>query len=175
MQMLTFPKAHQCANLLVVLSGARKIFMALNEMIKVKSHGPRLNNFTTTDYDDAIVTMHSVATRADIGIVYRHGGAARVFVSPSSRPDKTVNVSSPARAPHSGHYEMVDEFEQRDLYTGDDEPHDFGSCPVNTRYSITQYVDSSFAVDPEMRSITGAVTLLCGGQRRRTTAWWRRR
>jgi len=133
------------------------------EMIKVKSHGPRLNDFTTTDYDDAIVTMHSVAKRADIGIVYRHGGAAKVFVPPSSRPGKIVNVSSPERAPHSGHYEMVDEFEERDLYTGDDEPHEFGSCPVNTRYSITQYVDSSFAVDPEMRSITGAVTLLCGG------------
>ena len=58
---------------------------------------------------------------------------------------------------------MVGEFEQRDLCTGDDDPHDFGSCPVNTRHSITQCVDSSFAVDPEMRSITGAVTLLCGG------------
>jgi hypothetical protein len=38
------------------------------ELIRVKSHGPRLNDFTTDDYDDAVATMHAVAKRTDIGL-----------------------------------------------------------------------------------------------------------
>jgi hypothetical protein len=109
--------------------------------------------------------MHIIAALSHLGIIYRRGGAAHVFIPPMARPDKIVNLSSPKPAPHNGHYEMIDDFERSDLYTGDDYDADdsYAEYPVNDRYKLTQYVDAAFAVDPLMRSITGAITLLNGG------------
>jgi len=135
------------------------------EIVRVKSHGPRLNDFMESDYDDAIHTMHEIAKLANMGIVYRRGGATRAFTPPAQRPGKTVNVTSPPLAPHQGHHELIDEFEEKDLYTADDYDYDrsFPDYPVNHRYVLSQYVDSAFAVDSLCRSITGCVTLCNGG------------
>jgi hypothetical protein len=135
------------------------------ELIRVKTHGAHLNNFTEVEYDHAIQSMHIIAALAPYGIVYRRGGADKVCIPPDARPDKIVDVSSPALTPHRGHYDMINEFEQNDLYTGDDyDPaRRFAVYPVNPRYTITQYVDSSFAQDPLNRSVTGALTLVNGG------------
>ena len=132
------------------------------ELIRVKSHAPKLNDFTAHDYDDAIATMHAIAKLQDNGIVYRHGGAGKEFVPPSHRPDKIVNVSSPPLAPHLGHEEMINEFEESDIYTGDEDPTAYGTYPINSHYCLTTYVDAAFAVDRLMRSISGAVILLNG-------------
>jgi len=135
------------------------------ELTRVKSHSAFLNDYTEADYDDAIATMHKIAELAPIGIVYRRGGAAKTFVPPAARPGKIVKVSNREPAPHAGHFEAVNEFEEKDLYTSDDAEAEsrYAQYPVNARYKITQYTDSAFAVDTLMRSVTGAVTLLNGG------------
>ena len=109
--------------------------------------------------------MHAVAALSHLGIVYRRGGAKHVFVPPAARPGKTIKLKSPPLAPHAGHFEAVNEFEERDLYTADDvlAESQFAQYPVNERYVITQYTDSAFAVDTLMRSVTGAITLVNGG------------
>jgi hypothetical protein len=114
------------------------------ELIRVKSHSAFLNDYTESDYDDAIATMHKIAELAPIGIVYRRGGAAKVFVPPAARPGKIVRVSNREPAPHAGHYEAVNEFEEKDLYTSDDAEAEsrYAQYPVNARYKITQYTDS---------------------------------
>jgi len=148
------------------------IWVTLNlhasEIVRVKSHGPFLNNYTESDYDDAIATMHTIAKLAPLGIVYRQGGAGKEFVPPSARPGKTVNVSSPPLSPHRGHRDMIDDFEKRDLYleedyTADTEASDYGDYPVADNYRLIAYVDSAFAVDALMRSVSGCVVLLNGG------------
>jgi len=135
------------------------------EIIRVKSHSAFLNTYTALEYDDAVATMHKVAALAPLGIVYRRGGAAHIFVPPAARPGKTLKLSSPSPAPHAGHYEAVNEFEERDLYTDEDVMAEsrYAKYPVNDRYVITQHADSAFAVDTLMRSITGAITLVNGG------------
>jgi len=135
------------------------------EMVRVRSHGAALNSFTDIDYDAAIDTMHHIASLSSIGIVYRRHGAGKEFVPPSARPNKIVTMVSPPVSPHQGHFSYINEFEERDLYTADD--HDdtrrFAQYPINDRYRISNYVDSSFAADHLMRSVTGSVTLLNGG------------
>ena len=135
------------------------------EIIRVKSHSAFLNSYTEREYDDAIHTMHAVASLSPLGIVYRHGGAKHIFVPPAARPGKIIKLQSPPLAPHAGHFEAVNEFEERDLYTADDVIAEsrYAQYPVNPRYVISQYTDSAFAVDTLMRSVTGAITLVNGG------------
>ena len=134
-------------------------------MVRVRSHGAALNSFTDVDYDAAIDAMHHIASLSSIGIACRRHGAGKEFVPPSARPNKIATMVSSPVSPHQGHFSYVNEFEERDLYTADD--HDdtrrFAQHPVNDRYRISNYVDSSFAADHLMRSVTGSVSLLNGG------------
>ena len=117
------------------------------------------------EHDDAIATTHEVSALAPLGIVHRRGVADHIFVPHAARPGKTLKLSSPSPAPHAGHCEAVNEFEEKGLCTDEDVMAESRNAkhPINDRYVITQCTDPASVVDALMRFITGAITLVNGG------------
>ena len=57
------------------------------ELLRVKDLARRSNDFTVTDYDDALKVLKRIYERRSCGIIYKRGGAGKEYVPSSSRPE----------------------------------------------------------------------------------------
>jgi hypothetical protein len=57
------------------------------ELLRVKDLARRSNDFTVSDYEDALKVLGRIYERRDCGIIYRRGGAGKEYVPSSSRPE----------------------------------------------------------------------------------------
>ena len=64
------------------------------ELLRVKDLARRSNDFTVTDYDDALKVLNRISERRQYGIIYRRGGAGKEYVPSSSRPEGGVKEDS---------------------------------------------------------------------------------
>jgi exodeoxyribonuclease-3 len=86
------------------------------ELLRVKDLARRSNDFTVSDYDDALKVLGRIYERRDCGIIYRRGGAGKEYVPSSSRPEGDLTM--PATDVEIGFPEMPsfkDVFEARAL------------------------------------------------------------
>jgi hypothetical protein len=64
------------------------------ELLRVKDLARRSNDFTATDYGDALKVLKRIYERRNCGIIYRRGGAGKEYVPSSSRPEGGLKDSS---------------------------------------------------------------------------------
>ena len=57
------------------------------ELLRVKDLARRSNDFTITDYEEALKVLKRISERRQYGIIYRRGGAGKEYVPSSSRPE----------------------------------------------------------------------------------------
>ena len=161
------------------------------ELLRVKDLARRSNNFTETDYADALKVLDRIKERKDCGILYRRGGAGKETVPRSSRlggdldPQETrtsliaatgdmdkyeaavMMQSNTSPAYSIGDATILNELKQSDIYKldeHDDHQLDIPKqlAPANPRFTKVAYSDASFAVGESKQSITGFVVMING-------------
>ncbi len=63
------------------------------ELLRVKDLARRSNDFTITDYEEALKVLRRISDRRQYGIIYRRGGAGKESVPSSSRPEGGLKVN----------------------------------------------------------------------------------
>jgi hypothetical protein len=162
------------------------------ELLRVKDLARRSNDFTVSDYDDALKVLGRIYERRDCGIIYRRGGAGKEYVPSSSRPegDLTMPASdvkgyiTPGLPGEDSNYVFhahkkvvgysigdeaeLNEFDEKNLYKLnpllDDQSIDLLKvlAPTNKRFTKVAYSDASFAVGETKQSVTGFVIMING-------------
>jgi hypothetical protein len=78
------------------------------ELLRVKDLARRSNDFTVSDYEDALKVLMRISERRDYGIVYRRGGAGREYVPASSRLEGGLKIEQEYVSPcRPGEYDPV--------------------------------------------------------------------
>jgi hypothetical protein len=57
------------------------------ELLRIKDLAKRSNDYTSTDYADALKVLDQISIRRHYGIIFKRGGAGREYVPSSSRPE----------------------------------------------------------------------------------------
>jgi hypothetical protein len=155
------------------------------ELLRVKDLARRSNEYTSSDYVDAIKVLKRVYARREHGIVITRSAVGRELVPSSSRPtgapsgtdEGTAEPDRDARD-DTGDVIEVSQSEllqkslllaqrvsqQSDYLVSDPELADIGRIllPVNPRYGLVVYADASFAIGEYKQSVSGYVVYLNG-------------
>jgi hypothetical protein len=66
------------------------------ELLRVKDLARRSNDFTASDYADALKVLDRISDRRPFGIIYRRGGSGNEYIPSSSRPEGGLPGVGPA-------------------------------------------------------------------------------
>jgi hypothetical protein len=146
------------------------------ELLRVKDLARRSNDFTVTDYQDALKVLTRISERREYGIIYRRGSAGREYVPASSRPEgglilepeKYVHTMAQTSEYSIGDAASFNELDEKNLYKVDHLMDDAtldilkDLAPTNKRFTKVAYSDASFAVGETKQSITGFIIMING-------------
>jgi hypothetical protein len=150
------------------------------ELLRVKDLARRSNDYTESDYREALKVLKRVHARKEHGIVITRGAVGQELVPSSSRPTLASDelegsgpgpddIGNPICEAHNELLHKSLLLAQRVVEPGeysakDPESVDIGRIllPVNPRYGLVVYADASFAVGQLKQSVSGYVVYLNG-------------
>jgi hypothetical protein len=161
------------------------------ELLKVKDLARRSNEYTSSDYEDALKVLKRVYARREHGIVITRGAVGRELVPSPSRPVQTPSgmVGDAAESDQNSREDTGDliavpqsELLQRSLLLAQRVSQQCEYAvpdpefviivrvllPVNPRYGLVVCADASFAIGERKQSVSGYVVYLNGVP----ILWW---